>query len=139
MKRRKGSKGILRQGMTVIFLLLIFFTIITVMGVGIEKIQAEKAFSEYSGGRYISNDFKKLLVIDTDDNSDEEYVSYWDIDGKEDPVLIWEKRRKYDSRAERVYSPDLRYYADIKENTIYVKKNKNDNLLNKIKLPLMLK
>lgn len=138
MKTRKRCKGILKQGLIVVSLVMLFFTISTA-GFGIEKIQAEKAFSEYSKKPryiYISNDFKKLLIIDKDLDKDEEDVSYWDIDGKEDPILIWEKRKKFELRAERAYSPDLRYYAEPKGDTIYIKKMEDDLLVNKIVLPI---
>jgi len=156
MKTRKSCKGILRNGMTVISLVLLFFTIITLTGVGVEKIQAEKAFSEYSKDSFviISNDLTKLLVV----KKDPVYVSYWDIEGKEDPVLIWERNWLYgyspkvahayiqgnalhlenkntleNKSAGDVYTHS--YYARIKEGNAVINRIEDNGFVNRIELP----
>ncbi len=152
MKIRKGSKGILWQELIVVSLVMLFLTLITVMGVGIEKIQAEKAFSEYSKNSFviISNDLTKLLVV----KKDSVYASYWDIEGKEDPVLIWEKKlpsyspeKAYirgnalhlqnkdtlqDITIGNVYTHS--YYARI-NNDVYINRVEDNSFVNKIELP----
>ncbi len=138
MKTGKGSEGILRQGLIVISLVIVFFTIITLTGVGVEEIQAEKAFSEYIKkfnnlrGIDISNDFSKLML--TREGEEFKIISLWDIYEKDEPEFILEKEfGKY----ERVYSfsPDFTIYAHLNSGYCYIRQTEDDNLINKIILP----
>ncbi len=158
MKSRRFYKGIiLRRGMTIISLFLLFFTI-SAVDFGIEKIQAEKAFSEYSKDSFviISKDLTKLFVVKKESTDQDIRASYWDIEGKEDPVLIWKKYvlpsyspKKVFIRGNALHLQNKNtvenistgnvythsYYARIKGNAVHINKMGFPDFVNKIELP----
>lgn len=148
MRIRKKIKGILRQGLTAIFLVILFFIVINLTGLGVEKIESEKIFSEYirskdiSSFNYtkvadISNDFSKLMLAkDGGTNKDGEIIkiiSLWNIYKKDEPEFILEKKFiKYEKAY--CFSPDFTIYARLNKGHCIIRKTKDDDLINKIML-----